>query len=234
MMKKTIERPSAFDFLMTPFGFTELLVLLARYPELKEEPRGNRQPVLVIPGLLADDVSTIPLRLYLHYLGYKPYGWKQGLNLAFTKNDIAKLKERIVNIAESRKEKIALIGWSLGGLIARELAREMPEQVSLVMSLGTPLIGGAKHTGLAGIGHRIGFDLDAIERQLQEDSNQPIEQPITVIYSKLDGLIAWEATQDNTHPQAEHFEVKSTHIGLGLDIDVFKIIARQLHKQLQK
>lgn len=233
-MKKTIERPTAVDFLFTPFGFAEMLVLLARYPELKEEPKGNRQPVLVVPGLLADDVSTVPLRLYLRYLGYKPYGWNQGLNLAFTQSDIKKLRARIIEIAECRKEKVALIGWSLGGLIARELTRELPDHVSQVMSLGTPLIGGAKHTGLAGIGHRLGFDLDAIERQLQEDGNKPIEQPITVIYSKHDGLIAWEATQDNTHPQAEHFEVGSTHIGLGLDIDVFKIIARQLAKHAAK
>lgn len=233
-MSKTIQAPDKFDLSMFPFGFAELLVLLARYPELKELPRGNKQPVMIVPGLMADDVSTLPLRLYLRYLGYRPYGWKQGINLGFTQSDIKKLRKKIIEISDARDQPVALIGWSLGGLIARELAREMPGQVSQVMSMGTPLIGGAKYTGLAGLGSRLGFDLDAVEKQLQEDTARPIAQPITVIYSKHDGLIAWEATQDNTHPQAEHFEVGSTHIGLGLDIDVFKIIARQLAKHAAK
>ncbi len=231
-ISEPIKAPTVCESLSTPFGLAELLVLLARYPELKDQPKGNGQRVIVVPGLMADDVSTLPLRLFLNYLGYNASGWKLGINLAFTDNSIKKVRQRIEEMYEKKPEPIALIGWSLGGLIARELARELPDKVSQVITLGTPLIGGAKYTGVNWLG-KVGFDLDAVERELQQQGKAPLDMPITVIYSKTDGMIAWEAAQDKDHKHAEHFEVESNHIGLGLDIDVFKIIAAQLAEYSQ-
>lgn len=229
-MKQTIETikpPTIWQGLSTPLGLAELLVLLARHPELKDQPKGNGQRVIAIPGLMADDVSTIPIRIFLSYLGYKTSGWKLGMNLGFTQNSIKKVRKRIEEHHEKEQQPVAIIGWSLGGLIARELARELPGKVSQVITMGTPLIGGAKYTGVNWLG-KVGIDLDSVERELQQKGKAPLNMPITVIYSKRDGMIAWEATIDNDHKHAEHFEVESNHIGLGLDIDVFKILAAQL------
>lgn len=224
---KEIKAPTVIESLCTPLGVAELLVLLARYPELKDQPKGKGEKVILLPGLMADDVSTLPLRAYLTYLGYNTQGWKLGMNLGFQEHYIKKVRGQIEDHHLKTGEDVVLIGWSMGGLYARELAREIPHLVREVITLGTPLIGGAKYTGMKWL-DKLGFDLDSVERELQQLGRSPLDIPLTIIYSKTDGMVAWEAALDSDHDHAEHFEVTSNHIGLGLDIDVFKIIAAQL------
>ena len=129
------------------------------------------------------------------------------------------------------KQKIAIIGWSFGGYLARELARERPDLVRLVVTLGTPVIGGPKYTAAAESYRKRGIDIEAIAAEVeQRNSIANLEVPVVAIYSQKDGLVAWEACIDHQTHDIEHIEVKSSHLGFGFSPDVYKVIAQRLAK----
>jgi pimeloyl-ACP methyl ester carboxylesterase len=127
--------------------------------------------------------------------------------------------------------RVRLVGWSAGGFLAREAARDRPELVERVVTLGTPVIGGPKYTNVAPLFRRLGYDLDAIERECRERARRPIEVPVTAIYSRRDGVVAWRACLDDTSREVEHVEVESTHGGLGYDSRVWAIVADRLARE---
>lgn len=229
--KPVFERPSLLASMLSPMGILELAVLAKRRNELRGLPKGEGT-VLIIPGFLANDATTLPLRKFLTKQGYTTYGWDMGLNIAQIEVTLPVLRARIKELVAEANGPITIIGWSLGGVMARELARELPKQIKHVITLGAPLDGGPGDTGAAYMLEHIGFHIADVEAAMIAHGKTPLEMPLTVIHSKMDGMIAWEASIDHYHKHAEHFEVSSTHIGLGLDIDVFKIIAKQLAKYL--
>jgi pimeloyl-ACP methyl ester carboxylesterase len=170
-------------------------------PRLLTAPRGKGEPVLVLPGLGASDVSTSALRGFLTTLGYRAIGWGVGTN----DGDLDRLLPRAANVLQElvmrRGRPAALVGQSLGGFAAREIAREHPELVAQVITFGTPM--------------------------LRPRSRQPIRCPVTVIYSKVDGIVPWRSCID-PDPSANNVEVRSTHLGMGIDPDVWLVVARQL------
>ena len=121
-----------------------------------------------------------------------------------------------------------IIGWSLGGVIAREVAREQPATVRQVVTMGSPLVGGAKYTSFGGAFERRGADLDAMEAAIAARESTPIKVPVTSIYSKRDGIVGWQASIDRHNFHAEHVEVRATHLGLGISPEVYQIIAKRL------
>jgi pimeloyl-ACP methyl ester carboxylesterase len=146
---------------------------------------------------------------------------------------IPRVTERTVRLAESAGQAVRLVGWSLGGYLAREAAREQPDSVAQVVTLGSPIIGGPKYTAVAEYYRRRGEDLDAIEAEVAEREQTPIQVPVTAIYSRSDGIVAWQACIDRSNPQVEHVEVETTHVGLGLSPEVYRIIARRLAPRSQ-
>jgi pimeloyl-ACP methyl ester carboxylesterase len=127
---------------------------------------------------------------------------------------------------------VRLVGWSLGGALAREVAREQPQWVERVVTLGTPVVGGPKYTTVGALYRRRGVDVDAIEREAAaRDAALPIRVPVHAIYSRRDGVVAWQACIDRTSPDVEHVEVASTHTGLGFDARVYALIAERLAKR---
>jgi dienelactone hydrolase len=122
---------------------------------------------------------------------------------------------------------VPLLGWSLGGVLARETARERPGLVSQVITMGTPVVGGPKYTLTARTYAARGADLDHIERMVAERNRVPITVPVTAIYSKNDGVVDWRACIDH-HNEVEHIEVRATHLGMGASAEVFDIVARRL------
>jgi pimeloyl-ACP methyl ester carboxylesterase len=116
----------------------ELQAFLAAYPLLQRAPRGDGHPVLVLPGLAASDVSTKPLRTYLSAQGYAAHGWKQGPNRGPRSGVEAAIDARLVELAQRHNRKVSLIGWSLGGVLAREAARRSSGLVRQVITLGSP------------------------------------------------------------------------------------------------
>ena len=187
--------------------------------------------MLVLPGYGAGDASTAVLRAYVRFLGYRPQGWGLGRNSGEVPDLLPRVAERLEALAREEGRAIGLIGWSLGGYLAREAARERPRAAQQVITLGSPVVGGPKYTAVAGAYRRRGVDLDAIEAEVAARNRQPFETPVTAVYSRSDGVVAWQACIDRHSTNVEHVEVETTHLGLGFSPKVFQTIAERLARQ---
>ncbi len=204
----------------------EMTRLGRRAITLARQPRGRGEPVRLFPGFSAGDASTAALRGYLGRLGYDARGWGLGRNTG----DVPALLERataaVAHDAQDLGQRLHLIGWSLGGVIAREVARDRPDLVEQVITFGSPIVGGPRYTALA---HLYAAErIAAIEAGIRDRSATPIGVPVTAIHSRRDGIVGWRACIDHVTPGVENVEVRSTHIGMGIDPDVWEIIAQRL------
>ena len=227
-MTEAIRAPSPTGLLGEARGLLELPKLLLGFPALARQPEGRGRCVMVLPGYGASDASTAVLRAYLRFLDYRPQGWGLGRNTGEVPDLLPRVAERIEALAHEEGGAIGLIGWSLGGYLAREAARERPEAVERVVTLGTPVVGGPKYTVAAGYYTNRGYDLDEIESVVEQRNAVPLEAPVTAVYSRSDAVVSWRACIDRSSPGVEHVEVDSTHVGLGFSPDVYRIIARRL------
>jgi pimeloyl-ACP methyl ester carboxylesterase len=184
--------------------------------------------VLVLPGYGAGDVSTLLLRNYLRFLGYDARGWALGRNTGNVRGLLPRILDALDATAREAGAPVRMVGWSLGGYLAREAARERPDLVQQVITLGSPVIGGPKYTLAAESYRRRGLDLDEVERQVAARNAVPLRTPVVAIYSRADAVVAWEACIDEHCADVEHVEVSTTHLGLGFSPEVFVIIARRL------
>jgi hypothetical protein len=204
-----------------------LPLLIARTPQLARIPRGNGSLVIDIPGWMAPEASMAPLRTFLRLKGHNAQGWGLGINRGRPEADTIRLTEKVVAAAKKTGHPVSLVGWSLGGLIAREVARAVPNAVKKVLTFGTPIIGGPTYTiGARSFGDKECQRISALLEEL--DQTSPITTPLTIIFTRRDRVVSWGACIDRRSPNVEHIEVKSTHIGLGLDPDVWSLIATRL------
>ncbi len=225
---RDIPIPTTQKTMLEAFSWVEFPRLLLNANRLLEQPRGFGQRVMVLPGFGAGDLSTLPLRQYLTSIGYSVSGWEAGTNTGDVVEMIESMGDKVARTAAEDGEPIVLIGWSLGGYIAREIARDNPDAVKRVITMGSPVVGGPKYTRVASVFAARGIDLDDIERQVDARNEVPLEVPVTAIYSKQDGVVAWQACIDRESTGVEHIEVNTTHVGLGISSDVYSIIARKL------
>lgn len=227
-MSRNISPPSARMLVGELRGAFEPARLLLRAPLLATLPRGRGANVMVLPGYGATESSMAVLHGFLRMLGYRSVHWGLGRNTG----NVARLMPRVLANVEALRlrsdAEIHLVGWSLGGYIAREAAREFPQHVRSVITLGSPVVGGPKYTTVAARYRREGIDLDELERIVDERYDRPLSVPVTAIYSKADGIVAWEACIDRRSPGIEHVEVRTTHIGFGFCPEVYRIIADRL------
>lgn len=167
-----------------------------------------------------------PLRSYLAWLGHDARHWGLGVNDGRPERDARRMADRVGHLAVAGRP-VALVGWSLGGTVARETARLVPDAVSRVVTYGTPAVGGPTHTAGA---TAYGPDEAArITRLVDElDGASPIRVPITAIFTRNDGVVAWTACIDRRSPEVDHVEVSSTHLGMGIDPDVWLAVADRL------
>jgi pimeloyl-ACP methyl ester carboxylesterase len=133
----------------------------------------------------------------------------------------------VLELVDEKGEPASLVGWSLGGVIAREVARRHPDAVRGVITYGTPVAGGARHTSVAR-SSKAGADAHADRVARRLDASSPIRVPLTVLFSRRDGVVSWQACVDRATPSAEHVEVSSTHLGMGFDPDVWTVVADRL------
>lgn len=209
----------------------EGLSLLATWPWLALVPRGDGRPVVLAPGYGASDASMYPLYRYLKWLGYDVHHWGLGRNRGKVRHYVATLKEHVRELEAQTGQAVTLIGWSLGGVVMREIAREAPELVREVITMGTPIVGGPKYTRVGQeFAKRENLDLDRFEIEVHERNLQGIQCPVTSIYSRTDGVVAWRASIDRYNPQARNVCVPGSHLGLGFNPVVWRIIARTLGK----
>ncbi len=201
--------------------------LVAAAPRLARAPRGDGHTVLDLPGWRAPEVSGAPVRAYLRRLGYDARGWGLGTNAGRPERDARRVADLVRRLADESGRPVSLVGWSLGGVIAREVARRHPDVVRRVITYGTPVVGGATFTAVARA-YPPDVRAEAAAAVARLDADSPITVPLTAIYTRRDGVVAWPSCIDRVSPDVEHVEVASTHIGLGLDPDVWAVVADRL------
>jgi pimeloyl-ACP methyl ester carboxylesterase len=223
-----IEAPAPSGLFREMRGLFELPRLVFNLPALARLPRGNGEPVLVLPGYRVGDRTTALLRKYLRFLGYSV----RGIGGRKKSEEVPELMVRVLKrlVSQSRRsgQPVQIVGWSLGGYLAREAARERPDLVQQVITLGTPVIGGPKYTVVAHAMKRRGIDIDAIVAEIELRNRVALTTPVTAIYSRIDAVVAWEACIDRDCENVEHIEVATTHVGLGFSAKVYRIIAERL------
>ena len=221
------QMPSRLATLLEIRAPLDWATILFRAPQLLSAPRGDGRPVMLLPGYATDEASMRPLGAYLRYLGYDVYDWGLGRNRGDVDGYIVEVGDRVTKLsADLDGESLTLIGWSLGGVIAREVARLYEPCVREVITLGTPIIGGPKYTAAAKrFSDYAGLDLDDFEKHVHERNSIGIRQPVTSIYSKLDGIVGWQASVDIYNEQARNIEVYSSHFGIGVNGKVWRLIA---------
>lgn len=181
----------------------EFAAFVATAPILRLAPRGDGHPVLVLPGWTADDRSTRTLRWYLRSLGYEVHGWGLGVNEGLTPKLSTGVAGRLARLAERHGRTVSLVGWSLGGVHARTLARRTPASVRGVITLGSPL-----HLG--------------------PGAGRPVPVPATSIYSRTDAIVPYQQSLEPPGPQRENIEVRGSHLGLGHNAAVLYAVADRL------
>lgn len=228
-MPTDCEKPSllsSFREMGTPLEFLNFPIMT---PSLFTAPRGDGRKIVLLPGFTSPELAMQPLASYLKFLGYDAATWGLGIN----GGDVDGLTEEfgigVERMARADCAPVTLIGWSLGGVIARETARLFPNSVREIITMGSPLIGGPKYTSVGAIYARLNqLDMDAFEEEIHERNLLGLTQPITAIYSKSDGVVGWKAAIDVYNDQTNHIEVRSTHFGLGVNSKVWRIVADTL------
>jgi pimeloyl-ACP methyl ester carboxylesterase len=189
---------------------------LATRPFMSRLPRGDGHPVLVLPGLLADDVSTRTLRAVLRRLGYDAHGWGLGRNIGPTAACVSGTQDLLARLTDKHQRPVSLIGWSLGGIFARDLARRSPEAVRQVITLGSPFRLARNSQSRASKVFNRYSHLHVEHRTLPlESENTPLAMPATSIYSHYDGIVHWQTCLDTPGERCENIAVMASHLGLG-------------------
>ena len=197
------------------------------WPLLKRAPRGDGHPVMVLPGLMAGDVSTWPMRRFLNQLGYESYAWEQGLNIGPRPDVVRRLVDRLHQIEDRHGDSVSLIGWSLGGAMARALAAQHVTKVRSVITLGSPLQGDPRASHAWRLFEMVsGLSVDDPELHAQRAQRPDI--PTTAILSKTDGVVSWQTSMAETHPLYESIAVPASHLGMGANPLVLWAIADRL------
>lgn len=226
--------PSAF------LALTELPRALAEWgsyatlagPLHMTAPRGDGHPVLVLPGFMTTDASTTVLRRFLKRLGYDACTWDLGRNLGprAVGREGEKLVAKIREIHERTGRKVSLVGWSLGGVLARMVARRAPDAVRQIITLGSPFAGSPKATTVWRLYELMSGDRvdDKYTRGMVEEGRTPPPVPSTAIYSRADGVVAWQNCREAECATTDNIEVHGSHCGLGVNPAALYAVADRL------
>ena len=222
-----IKAPPAWMMLLEGRAPWELAATLAAWPLLIRLPNGDGHPVLVFPGLAANDLSTIPLRTFLRTLNYDPYPWNYGLNFGPRRGVLKGCIEHVKEIAGQRNMKVSLVGWSLGGIYAREVAKQIPRQIRSVITLGTPFDGPVEATHAAKL-FKVLSGIDPKNHPDRKTIRQLPPVPTTSILSRTDGVVSWQASVNPSSEKSETIEISASHMGMGANPISFYAIADRL------
>jgi pimeloyl-ACP methyl ester carboxylesterase len=208
--------PSRALLMLEGRAIHEFGAFLASLPLLRLAPRGDGRPVLVFPGLVASDLSTRPLRTFLANHGYSVRGWGQGRNFGPRDGVVDGMIASLRDLAQESGRKVSVVGWSLGGIYARQLAKMLPDHVETVITLGSPFAAHPRSTNAWRV-----YEFTSGKRADDRDGDfahsladaPPV--PTTAIFSRSDGVCAWRGCMETPGPSAENIEVQGSHCGLG-------------------
>lgn len=203
---------------------------LVRDARLRGAPRGDGHPVFVLPGFLTNDGRTRHLRAFLTRLGYAVYGWGEGVNWGPTHHAVTAVERRLKEIRRRHGRRVTLIGHSLGGVLARELAKKFPDDVRQVVMLGSP-VSLPTATNLAVFFRMLSrFHSPVLLGSDLVEMNRPPPEviPVTAIYTRDDGIVAWQSCLEQPGERRENIEVRGTHSMLPANIEVLRLVADRL------
>lgn len=200
--------------------------------------RGDGHPVVLYPGLASDKRAFSALRKRCETLGFPTLDWGRGFNTGPKGNVDAWMGDLAHDTSEllaPYSKKATLIGWSLGGFYAREVAKLLRSQVRQVITMGTPFNDGIEHTNVAWIFRMLNGTAPLIDAAMSARLRTPPPVPTTSIYSRGDGVVAWQSCRDNTqNPRTENVEVSGSHIGMGWNSAVIDVVCKRLSKRLPR
>jgi pimeloyl-ACP methyl ester carboxylesterase len=231
--RRTIAPPAKFLAVTElPRALLELGSLPFSIPVISQAQRGDGHPVLVLPGFVTTDISTRPLRRFLDRMGYDTRGWELGRNLGpkAIGREGERLIARLEEVHAETGRKVSLVGWSLGGVMARQLSRWRPDMVRQILTLGSPIVGDPRSTNAWRAyeqltGQRI---RDRHTQDMLRESQLPPPVPSTAIYSKKDGIVAWQNCLEPADAATDNIEVHGSHCGLGVNPVVLYAVADRL------
>jgi pimeloyl-ACP methyl ester carboxylesterase len=221
--------PSPWLMLMEGRAPWEYAATLAVMPWLSRLPSGDGHPVIVFPGLGASELSTRTLRGFLGQLGYAAHDWGLGRNRPRA-GLMDACRRLVLQVSERHGRKVSLVGWSLGGVYARELAKQLEPQTRCVITLGSPFSGHVRATNAARAyelysGRQVQHDPVRAERLRRAPA-----VPTTSIYSKTDGVVAWQCSLNDDTPLTENIEIQASHLGLGVNPLALYAVADRLRQ----
>ena len=192
---------------------------------------GDGHAVVFFPGLGTDVRFTTPIIQHCRRLGYACYDWGRGMNTGPAGNPtpwLRGLAGEIGAMVDKHRETVSLVGWSLGGLYAREIAKHIPNRVRQVITIGSPFASIADSTNVGWLYEWLAGAPAAVDQRLAKSLKTPPPVPTTSIYSRSDGVVAWKACLEVCGPRAENVEVDSSHLGLVWHPEVLRIVAERL------
>ncbi|WP_342362945.1 alpha/beta hydrolase [Terrarubrum flagellatum] len=207
--------PSRWLLALEGRALPELALFGAALPLLARAPRGDGHPVIVIPGLMASDLAMRPLAAFLRGRGYAAQGWGLGRNLGPLPGVEDRMIARIETLRRTHGRKVSLIGWSLGGIYARQIAKRLPDDIRCVISLGSPFKGSPRATNAWKVYEYVsGFRSEDRDQHMGGAIDTPPPVPFTAIYSRSDGVCSWRVCRENEGLMTENIEVEGSHCGL--------------------
>ncbi len=228
---RSTTRPFRWRFALEGRALFEAASVLPALPLLAGTPQGDGHPVLVLPGFSASDQSTRTLRRFLRTRGYTVHGWKLGRNAGLTPELLAGLIQRFAEVQVRQNRTVSVIGWSLGGLYARELARAFPADVRQVITLGSPVRSPVARdiaVLMQWVLSELREDGPADRATIEERLRLPLRVPVSALYSRSDGIVSWRRCLEEAGPRRENIPVVSSHLGMGANPAVLFVIANRL------
>lgn len=187
-------------------------------------------PLMVIPGFLSGDMSTEVLRAHLSATGYDVHGWGQGLNLGASESLLAGLTNNVSRLARRRAQPVRLVGWSLGGVYAREIAKRVPDQVARVVTLGSPFSGDPRANRVWWLYEWInGHPVDDPPIKCDLPAKPPV--PTIALWSRDDGIVAGPCARGQPHEADAAIELSCSHIGFTFEPEALEAVVAALSEE---
>lgn len=222
-----VQRPARALVLREMLDFFRPGDLAGAAAAIAAAPRGDGHPVLVLPALLKGDGATEFLRRHLEALGYAVFGWGLGVNIGPTDRALDGSEQLLRALAARHGRRVSLVGHSMGGLIAREIAQRAPEAVRQIITLCSP------------VRPPIAANVELIFRMLSRWHSPRVPElwarlalpppaPATAIYTCTDGVVSWQSCCETPGPFRESIEVAGCHTTMARNPAALAIIADRL------
>lgn len=220
-----LESPPPLHYLLGELALPLVAGLsLLQWRSLPSARPGHGEPVLLLPGYGMPGGSMGLLQRYLTRLGYRAEQWTLGTNNGDMKSSLPLVQADIDRLCDASGQPVRLIGWSLGGTMSRECAREQPDKVERIITLGSPVVGGPKYTAFKPMFEKKGFDLERAASTVLSRYRKPLTTPVTALYCRRDSIVHWQACIDRFSKNVTHVEIRTPHMAMPFSAEVLKLV----------